>query len=195
MKRCRKLKRTFWNWLTKLRNLCSSKQLINPILSRWQERFDDDQSSLSFQNFQTKPWTSVCSKSLHSEPPRNERSTDDETLNITATISQEFPTTNSSHNEVRPSSATQKRSSSLKKTTSHSTNRAKSPKSVSFSMDQEKSSPHSPITEQTPTKEIQTTSTVKPASPRISSDLLPDLFQQHHHEVTNKTQIGYQMGK
>lgn len=148
-------------------------------------------------------------KEVSREISLNERAFEQDSLQGTVTISQEFVAPNSLQNEIRPSSATSKRSSSLKRTSNQCLNRVKSPKSVSFNIDQEKHPTPLIVDGQKPftesilpinvVKEIPTDSTTPPmirlTATRPISDVLPDLFQQHHHEITNKTNIGYQMGK
>ena len=97
--------------------------------------------------------------------------------------------------DLRPNSVANKRSSNLKK----SDPRIKSAKSVSFNFDENKSSNTSSIEKQESieTFEEMTTSVIPHSNGMIrqNSDLMPDLFQQHHKEITNKPNIGYKMGK
>ena len=104
-----------------------------------------------------------------------------------------------------------KHSSNLKKS-SQSSARAKSPKSVTFSLDQNNDST-TPIIQQQPPpptepQEKPSTDTNKTFSEittpiilnsnktfRQTSDFIPDLFKQHHTEVTTKPNIGYKLGK
>jgi hypothetical protein len=110
--------------------------------------------------------------------------------------------TSSSTIENRPSSSTSKRSSNLKRSDQTSSSRLKSPKSVSFSLDQnnkdqieipiEKCSRETnEIFDQIITPIIQNSNGIF----RQNSDLIPELFKQHHSEVTTKPNIGYNMGK
>ena len=72
-------------------------------------------------------------------------------------------------------------------------NRPKSPKSVTFSFDQEQidEQPNEQITFiQQQEQDHQSNSPTK-----INSDLIPQLFHQHHNEITHKTNIGYKLGK
>ena len=83
-------------------------------------------------------------------------------------------------------------SANLKKVDS-SFNRPKSPKSVTFSFDQEQidEQPNEQITFiQQQEQDHQSNSSTK-----INSDLIPQLFHQHHNEITHKTNIGYKLGK
>ena len=89
-------------------------------------------------------------------------------------------------------SANTKKNSNLKKVDS-SFNRPKSPKSVTFSFDQEQidEQPNEQITFiQQQEQDHQSNSPTK-----INSDLIPQLFHQHHNEITHKTNIGYKLGK
>lgn len=120
-------------------------------------------------------------------------------------------TTSSSTLENRPASSASKRSSNLKKLDQSST-RVKSPKSVTFNFDDDKNSPkvensnqqtyvepiEASLAEIDDTNLQMTASTNSNSSSnnsRLNSDLIPELFKQHHNEVTNQPNIGFKLGK
>ena len=132
-------------------------------------------------------------------------------LSLYSATSFSSSSTNSSTIENRPNSSTSKRSSNLKRS-EQSVTRAKSPKSVSFNFDEIKDSKilndenqqsrnYQPIeissTEINNTIEEMTTSIIPTVNEilKTNSDLIPDLFKQHHNEITTKPNIGFKLGK
>jgi len=128
-------------------------------------------------------------------------------LSLCSASSYTSSSTNSyNNNENRLNSSISKRSSNLKKSDQTST-RAKSPKSVSFNIDDNKDLIHDkqqqqqqiniPIEENKSLNETITSPIITNSNEisRENSDLIPELFKQHHHQVTNKQNIGYKLGK
>jgi hypothetical protein len=167
----------------------------------WDEEDQQIQSTNSIKKFDSK---SVTNLSLTDRQITSGLTHPTDRLSLyspSSYTSSTTTTTNSLNNENRPNSSTSKRSSNLKKSDQSSSNRVKSPKSVTFNIEQNKELTK-PIIEkqQTIVESIEKTlnETITSNSNEIlrqNSDLIPDLFKQHHNEVTNKPNIGYKLGK
>ncbi|CAF1453847.1 unnamed protein product [Adineta ricciae] len=129
----------------------------------------EEQSPPSIKSFESKSLTNLSTTSTPDPPSLYSSST----MSVTTT-------------DPRPNSSLQKRSSNLKRSDS----RIKSGKSVSFCFDENKESTN----ENPPTEAFEEITTPVIPYQRENSDLMPDLFKQHHKEITNKPTIGYKMG-
>jgi hypothetical protein len=117
-------------------------------------------------------------KELNSNSPTTSYRTD--RLSLFSPTSFNSSSTNSLNNDNRPNSSTSKRSSNLKKSNQSSIR----PKSVTFNFDQDENNE-------------QQIEICKSSNETIKEnvDLIPNLFEQHHHLVTNKPSIGFKLGK
>ncbi|CAF3651988.1 unnamed protein product [Rotaria socialis] len=163
------------------------------------------QRAMSIKEFESKSVTNLSTKDQQIISPSSRRT--DRLSLYSASSFGSSSSTNSSTIENRPSSSTSKRSSSLKKSDQSST-RVKSPKSVTFSFDDNRDSHVSanpsqqsnrepietPLTELNDSSVQMTTSMNSNETLKLNSDLMPDLFKQHHNEVTNQLDIGFKMG-
>ncbi|CAF0924570.1 unnamed protein product [Rotaria sp. Silwood1] len=185
---------------------------IDVTKSEWDDEEDDDNDnepipgSMSMKEFESKSVTNLSTKDQQINSPSSRRT---DRLSLYSASSFDSTSTNSSTIENRPSSSTSKRSSNLKKSDQSST-RAKSPKSVSFSIDEKQELNtfndqnqesnielfEKPLTE-IDNSNIQITTPIisnSNESFKLNSDLIPDLFKQHHNEVTTQPNIGFKMG-
>ncbi|CAF2972931.1 unnamed protein product [Rotaria sp. Silwood2] len=190
---------------------------IDATKSEWDDEDDDDDEQIpriiSTKEFESKSVTNLCTKDQQISSPSSRRT---DRLSLYSASSFDSTSTNSSTIENRPNSSTSKRSSNLKKS-DHSSARAKSPKSVSFSIDENQESntsinqnPESYIqnqesyiqpiekssTELDNTNIQMTTSMMSNSNEilKLNSDLMPELFKQHHDEVTTQPNIGFKLG-
>ncbi|CAF0845747.1 unnamed protein product [Adineta steineri] len=173
--------------LTTIKMVLNEKQNQNetsPVNNNYDEEEEDEEEDEEIEERHTP----VSIKQVESKSLTNLSSTNRPIEQVSLCSS----STNSLTSESRTNSSTIKRSSSLKK----SEPRIKSAKSVSFNFNENKDSQPSniekPSTESNETFEELTTSVI-PYN-RQNSDLMPDLFKQHHKEITNKPTIGYKMG-
>lgn len=164
------------------------------------------------KEFESKSVTNLSSKDQQMNSASTHRT---DRLSLFSASSFGSSSSTSSTLENRPSSSVSKRSSNLKKPNQSST-RARSPKSVSFNFDKQKASntttnenpPPPPMPANVEPLEMSSSeieSNVLPMtipnitnsneSFQLSSDLIPDLFQQHHTEVTSQPNIGFKLGK
>lgn len=170
------------------------ERLSHQIEVRWDEKVEEDPLNVSTNTFQSKSVTNLNpNKHLRDDSPVD-RQTDQNSLYSSSSLSQEFPASNTLKNDSRPSSSPSKRSSSLKKSHPQTLTRVKSPKSVSFVLDKSKETTLTVAPQIQPQDEHEEEEESTPTATPTNSDLLPDLFHQHHHEITTKTNIGYQMG-
>ena len=162
---------------------------------------------MKVKEFESKSVTNLSPKDQQMTTPSSRRT---DRLSLYSASSFASSSSNSSTIENRPGSSASKRSSNLKKPDQSST-RPKSPKSVSFSFDENKDS--KPIineNQQSTTEPIDLSSTeinnnigdmITPIIPNASellkpsSDFIPGLFKQYRDEVTTKPDIGFKLGR
>ncbi|CAF1071258.1 unnamed protein product [Rotaria sordida] len=185
---------------------------IDVTKSEWDDEEDDDNDdaqisrSIAAKEFESKSVTNLSTKDQQINSPSSRRT---DRLSLYSASSFDSSSTNSSTIENRPNSSTSKRSSNLKKSDQSST-RAKSPKSVSFSFDENQDSnalinqnqesniqPIEKSSTEIDDTNIQMTTPMminSNESFKLNSDLIPELFKQHHNEVTTQPNIGFKMG-